>query len=90
MTYDPNDPVRHRVVRDREGMSGMAVAGILFAVLLLAGVLLYAFTGDRQVASTDRPSVTTGQGTETPRPGSPPQSNPGPSERAPATTPKAQ
>ena len=89
MTYDPNNPARNRVVRDREGMSGMAIGGILFAVLLLAGVMLYAFTGNRQVASTDRPAVTTGQGTETPRPGSAPQSNPGPSDRAP-TTPKAQ
>jgi hypothetical protein len=89
MPYDPNNPARDRVVRDREGMSGATIAALMFGLILLLGVMIWAFTGDRQVASTDRPA-TTGQSTETPRPGSPPQSNPGTAERPPVTTPKAQ
>jgi hypothetical protein len=68
MTYDPNDP-RRPVVQETDGMSAGAMAGIAFALLLLLGVMFWAFTGgDRQTASTDTPPATTGQRVPAPAP----------------------
>lgn len=89
MTYDPNDPrrplePRSPVVRESDGMSAGAMAGIAFALLLFLGVIFWAFsTSDRQSASTDTPPATTGQRAPAPAP------TPAP-ERAPAPAPKAQ
>jgi hypothetical protein len=84
MTYDPNDP-RRPVVPESDGMSAGAMAGIAFALLLFLGVMFWAFTGDRQTASTGAPPTTTGQGTPAPKPAPAPIP-----ERAPAPPPKAQ
>ena len=68
MTYDPNDP-RRPVVREADGMSAGAMAGIAFALLLFLGVMFWAFTsGDRQTASTNTPPATTGQRAPAPAP----------------------
>ena len=75
MTYDPNDP-RSPMVRESDGMSAGAMAGIAFALLLFLGVIFWAFTsGDRQTASTGAPPATTGQGTQpaVPKPAPPPK-----------------
>jgi hypothetical protein len=84
MTYDPNDP-RRPVVPESDGMSAGAMAGIAFALLLFLGVMFWAFTGDRQTASTGTPPTTTGQGTPAPKPAPAPIP-----ERAPAPPPTAQ
>ena len=85
MTYDPNDPRRPIPVREADGMSASAMAGIAFALLLFLGVMFWAFaSGDRQTASTT-PPATTGQRAPAPAP------TPAPvPERAPAPAPKAQ
>jgi hypothetical protein len=83
MTYDPNDP--RRPVRDADGMSAGAMAGIAFALLLFLGVMFWAFTGDRQTASTGSPPATTGQRTPAPPVAPAPERAP-----APAPAPKAQ
>jgi hypothetical protein len=80
MTYDPNDP--RRPLRDPDGMSAGAMAGVAFALLLFLGVMFWAFaSGDRQTASTGAPPATTGQGAPAPAPERTP---------APAPAPKAQ
>ena len=84
MTYDPNDP-RRPVVRELDGMSAGAMAGIAFALLLFLGVMFWAFTGDRQTASTGTPPATTGQRAPAPAPAPAPERAP-----APAPAPKAQ
>ena len=52
-------------------MSGVAMAGIALGLALLVGVMIWAFTGDRQTASTTTPvpSITTGQGRTNVTPG---------------------
>jgi hypothetical protein len=83
MTYDPNDP-RRPVIRESDGMSAGAMAGVAFALLLFLGVMFWAFTsGDRQTASTTTPPATTGQRAPAPTPA--PERAP-----APAPAPKAQ
>jgi hypothetical protein len=67
MTYDPNDP-RRPAVRQTDGMSAGAMAGIAFALLLFLGVMFWAFTSDRQTASTGSPPATTGQRAPAPAP----------------------
>ena len=67
MTYDPNDP-RRPVVRELDGISAGAMAGIAFALLLFLGVMFWAFTSDRQTASTGTPPATTGQRAPAPAP----------------------
>ena len=67
MTYDPNDP-RRPVVPELDGMSAGAMAGIAFALLLFLGVMFWAFTSDRQTASTGAPPATTGQRAPAPAP----------------------
>lgn len=80
MTYDPNDP--RRPIRESDGMSAGAMAGIAFALLLFLGVMLWAFSsGDRQTASTNTAPATTGQRAPAPSPAP---------ERAPAPAPQAQ
>ena len=60
MTYDPNADRRN--FEDRSGMSGSAMAGIALVLALFVGVMIWAFTGDRQTASTtNSPPTTTGQ-----------------------------
>jgi hypothetical protein len=70
---DPRDPAyRAEFEReaDEEGMSTTAWAGIVFALLLIGGVMVYAFTGDRSTTASNTqpgieqttPPVTTGQG----------------------------
>jgi hypothetical protein len=81
MTYDPNDQNRNRMIRERDGMSGGAIAAMAIAVMLILGVMFWAFSGDRQVASTDTPPETTGQRTPAPT------RTPAPAERAPAPAP---
>jgi len=84
MTYDPNDP-RRPVVRESDGISAGAMAGIAFALLLFLGVMFWAFTSDRQTASTGTPPATTGQRAPAPAPAPAPERAP-----APAPAPKAQ
>lgn len=84
MTYDPNDP--RSPVRDADGMSAGAMAGIAIALLLFLGVMFWAFaSGDRQTASTTTPPATTGQRAPAPTPAPVPERAP-----APAPAPKAQ
>lgn len=67
MTYDPNDP--RRPIREADGMSAGAMAGIAFALIVALGVLFWAFaSGDRQTASTGSPPATTGQRAPAPSP----------------------
>lgn len=83
MTYDPNDPRRPMPLREGDGMSAGAMAGIAFALLLFLGVLFWAFaSGDRQTASTGSPPATTGQRAPAPSPAPAPAP-----ERAPAPSP---
>ena len=93
MTYDPNDPRNPNRLNDgryrTDGMTGGTMLAIAIAAVLGLGIMLWAMSGDNRTASTNPPS-TVGQSTETPRPGSPPMSNPGPSDRVPTTAPKAQ
>ena len=85
MTYDPNDP-RRPIVRDADGMSAGAMAGIAIALLLFLGVMFWALaSGDRQTASTTTPPATTGQRAPAPTPAPVPERAP-----APAPAPKAQ
>jgi hypothetical protein len=86
MTYDPNNPNRNRMIREAHGMSGGAIAAMAIAVALILGVMFWAFSGDRQVASTNAPPETTGQRNPAPT------QTPVPAERtpAPAPAPKAQ
>ena len=87
MTYDPNDP-RRPIVRESDGMSAGAMAGVAFALLLFLGVMFWAFTsGERQTASTDTPPATTGQRAPAPAPTPAPAPERAP---APAPAPKAQ
>ena len=90
MTYDPNNPNRidpdridpnHRVVRDRDGMSGAMMAGIAVAIVLGLGILFYALNRDDRTASTTTSSApaTTGQTQKAPAPAP-----------SPAPAPKAQ
>ena len=88
MTYDPNDP-RRPLVPELDGMSAGAMAGIAFALLLFLGVMFWAFTGDRQTASTGAPPATTGQGAPAPAPAPIPERTPAPAP-TPAPSPKAQ
>jgi type VI protein secretion system component VasK len=79
MTYDPN---ANRRRLEEPGMSGGAMAGIALVLALLVGVMIWAFTGDRQTASTTpAPSTTTGQGTDV---------SPGKNQNVPNATPPAQ
>jgi hypothetical protein len=86
MTYDPNNPNRNRMMRERDGMSGGAIAAMAVAVVLILGAMFWAFSGDRQVAFTNAPPETTGQGNPAPT------QTPAPADRtpAPAPAPKAQ
>jgi hypothetical protein len=81
MTYDPNNQNQNRMIRERDGMSGGAIAAMAIAVMLILGVMFWAFTGDRQVASTNAPPETTGQRTPAPT------RSPAPVERTPAPAP---
>ena len=71
------------VVRDDSKMSGATMLGALVALILIGGALMYAFSGDRQTASTSAPPATTGQRAPAPTPAPVP-------DRAPAPAPKAQ
>ena len=85
MTYDPNDPRGPVPVRETDGMSAGAMAGIALALLLFLGVMFWAFaSGDRQSASST-PPATTGQRAPAPIPAPVPERAP-----APAPAPKAQ
>jgi hypothetical protein len=79
MTYDPN--ANRRRLDDRSGMSAGAMVGIALVLALFVGVMIWAFTGDRQTASTTpAPSTTTGQGTNV---------TPGKNQNVPNATPPA-
>jgi hypothetical protein len=66
MTYDPNDATRSRMARERDAISGGAIAAMAIAVVLIVGAMIWAFSGDRQVASTNAPPETTGQSVPAP------------------------
>ena len=83
---DPNDPrgnMGPSAYGDRAGWSGTAIAAAV-AILLLAGLLLYSFSGDRRVASGPGADATTGQATRTT-----PTPAPAPAPTTPAPAPRS-
>lgn len=73
MTMNPNDPgYRRELIREtnEEGMSTAAWAGIAVAVMVVGGIVMYAFSsGTTTTASSNQPGIersvppaTTGQG----------------------------
>jgi len=80
MTYS-NDPNR---VRDRDGLSTGAIAGIAIAILLFIGVVVWAASGNWDTASNNNGSTTTttGQRSDAPKPSRNPQNNPAPAPKS--------
>ena len=65
MTYDRNPDERR--TREREGMSGPLMAGIILALVIALGLLFYALNRDDRTASTTTsPAPTTGQSQKAP------------------------
>jgi hypothetical protein len=88
MTYDSDKQagrkeVRDTIIREREGMGVGAIAGIIIALVLAVGLLVWAMTGNRTVARNDTtPPATTGQSAPAPAPTPAPERTPAPAPQS--------